>query len=73
MSFDDVMSIQTDPSSFGLKACLTMGCHIRFVLLYFISESIASLASGNFSKQDALKHDLRKTKECEENGSFYFK
>lgn len=73
MTFDDVISIQTDPSSSGLKACLTMDCHIWFVLPYFISGSTASLASGNFSKQDTLKCDLRKTKECEDNGSFYFK
>lgn len=62
MTFDDIMTIQTGHSSFGLKAGLTMGCHVWFVLLYLISESTASLASGNFSKQDALKCDLRKAK-----------
>lgn len=62
MTFDDVMTVQTDPSSFGLKAGLTMGCYVWFVLLYLIYESTASLASGNFCKQDTLKCDLRKTK-----------
>lgn len=73
MTFIDIMTVQTEPSSFSLRARLSVGHHAWFVLLYHSCISCSSLASGKVSKRGALKCDLRKTREWEYNGSSSFK